>query len=169
MLTDKQKETISILKTAYKQINSETNGVGVFLDINSIIGENQKGKNLISEIQLHNKAIKSTYQETLQDFKNKAEGDFKQLGWNLAFKGGTYLYFTNACSKGTLGYLYMDSKYQQNERINGDLFQRIDAPIYRIHFAFNNQSFGSSKGFDALLNRDEVKESILKTYNIDNR
>ena len=66
MLTDKQKETISTLKTAYKQINSETNCVGVFLDVNSIISEHQKGNSMIDEISLHNEAL-GNYQGIVND------------------------------------------------------------------------------------------------------
>tara|TARA_B110001469_G_C9528961_1_gene263040 strand:+ start:257 stop:769 length:513 start_codon:yes stop_codon:yes gene_type:complete len=169
MLTDKQKETISILKTAYKQINSETNCVGVFLDVNSIISEHQKGKSMIDEISLHNKAIKSTYRDTLEDFKNKAQGDFQQLGWKLYFKeGSSFLYFSSQCAPSTLGYFQIDSNYSTAERINDNLFQRIHSPIYRVTFSSGNNSYGSSKGFEGLLNRDEVKETILKTYNKDN-
>ena len=134
MLTDKQKETISILKTAYKQINSETNCIGVFLDVNSIISEHQKGKSMIDEISLHNKAIKSSQYAT-----------------------------------STLGYFQIESKYLPYERINDKLLQRIHSPIYRISFSSGNNSYGSCKGFEALLNRDEVKEAVLKTYNRDNR
>jgi hypothetical protein len=170
MLTDKQKETISTLKTAYKQINSETNCVGVFLDVNSIISEHQKGMSRIDEISLHNQAIKSTYRDTLEDFKNKAQGDFQQLGWNLYFKkGSSFLYFSSQYATSTLGYFQIESKHLPYERINDKLFQRIHSPIYRISFSSGNDSYGSYKGFEALLNRDEVKETILKTYNKDNR
>jgi hypothetical protein len=170
MLTDKQKETISILKNAYKQINSETNCVGVFLDIDSIISEHQKGKNAIAELRLHNKAVKSTYRDILEDFKNKAQGDFKQLGWKLYFKeGGSFLYFSSPYATANLGYFVIEPKHSPIETINNDLYQRIESPVYRIVFSQTNSSYGSSKGFESLLNRDVVKEAILKTYNKDNK
>ena len=169
MLTSKQKETISILKDAYKKINSETNCVGAFLDVNSIVSEHQKGKNAIAELNLHNKSVKSTYRDIIEDFKNKAEGDFRQLGWNLYFKeGSNFLYFSSQYHKSTLGFFEIEYKYLPIETINNEHYRRIEAPIYRIEFLLNNSSYGSYKGFKELLNRDIVKESILKTYNRDN-
>ena len=170
MLTSKQKETISILKNAYKKINSETNCVGVFLDIDSIISEHQKGKNAIAELNLHNKAIRSSYRDILEDFKNKAQGDFQQLGWKLYFKeGGSFLYFCSPYATSTLGYFEIEPKYLPLETINNDRYQRIESYVYRIVFSQTNSAYGSSKGFEALLNRDVVKEAMLKTYNRDNR
>ena len=169
-MTDKQKQTISTLKKAYEQINSETNCVGVFLDINTILSEHQKGKSMIDEIILHNEAIKSTYRDTLEDFKNKAQGDFQKLGWNLYFKKGSrFLYFSNQHSTSNLGYFQIESKLFPTERINEEFFQRIHSPIYKVWFSYGVVSYGSYKGFEALLNRDEVKETILKVYNRDKR
>ncbi len=171
MLTDKQRETISILKNAYKKINSETNCVGVFLDVNSIISQHQKGKNMIDEIHLHNKAVKSTYRDILEDFKNKAQGDFQQLGWKLDFKkGSSFLYFSSPYATSSLGYFRIEPKYSPLvETINNDRYQRIESSVYTLTFSQTNNSYGSSKGFEGLLSRDEVKEAVLKTYNKDNR
>tara|TARA_B110001452_G_scaffold227401_1_gene202279 strand:- start:7928 stop:8440 length:513 start_codon:yes stop_codon:yes gene_type:complete len=170
MLTSKQKETISILKNAYKKINSETNCVGVFLDVNSIISEHQKGNNAIAELHLHNKAIKSTYRDILEDFKNKAQGDFKQLGWKIYFKeGSSFVYFSSPHSTSSLGYFEIESKYLPIETINNQRFQKIHSPIYKVYFSFTNNSYGSYEGFEELLKRDEVKKEMLKTYNRDNR
>jgi|TARA_R110000787_G_scaffold218911_5_gene327622 hypothetical protein len=170
MLTSKQKETISILKNAYKKINSETNCVGVFLDIDSIISEHQKGKNAIAELNLHNKAIKSTYRDILEDFKNKAQGDFQQLGWTLDFKkGGSYLHFSSPNASFNLGYFEIESKYSPVEIINNQKYQKIHSAIYRVSFSSGNNSYGSYKGFEELLKREEVKKEMLKTYNRDNR
>ena len=140
-MTDKQKHTISTLKKAYKEINSGEKEVGVFLDINTILSEHQKGKSMIAEIILHNEAIKSTYRDTLEDFKNKAQGDFQKLGWNLYFKkGSSFLYFSNQHSTSNLGYFQIESKFLPTERINQEHFQRIDSPIYKVWFSFNNNS-----------------------------
>lgn len=170
MLTSKQKETISTLKAAYKKINSDINYAGVFLDVDSIISENQKGKSLINEISLHNKAIKSSCKDMLEHFKNKAQGDFNQLGWKLYLKeGSSFLYFSSQYATSTLGYFSIDYKNLPAVVINNKGYTRIESPIFRINFSFNNNSYGSYEGFKELLNRVEVKEAILKTYNKDNR
>ena len=166
-MTDKQKHTISTLKKAYKEINSEEKEVGVFLDINTILSKNKKGRDLIKEINLHNDAIKGTYIDSLKSFKEKAEVDFNKLGWYLTLVKD--ILNISLKSSEVIGRFRISSEYAPYEHINGHNFQRILRPIYSIRINGSAlDSYSSRNGFKELLQSDGVKKAVLKAYNLHN-
>jgi hypothetical protein len=170
MITDRQKQVVTDLKFQFKRLNSDKPKNGNYLNISSIIKNNQDGKIELEEIRLRNDAFIEHAKDILTAFEVRIKPDLKALGMKLnRYNDKTIEIYDDNNGNGCLGFFRIQTVSGDYESINNEHAQRIKGYRYSISEYATNWENANNTGFGDLMKDKCVEILISRIYNKINR
>lgn len=165
MITDRQKQVVTDLKFQFKRLNSDKPKNGNYLNISSIIKNNQDGKIELEEIRLRNDAFIWHAKDILTAFEVRIKPDLKALGMDLNRYNDKTIEIYDDNSRDCLGFFRIETVSGNYEYINNEHAQRIKGYRYSIAEYGTFKEVYNNTGFMNLMREEDVEILISKMYN----